>query len=517
MNALLLYPEMPATFWSMDHLMRIIGKKASYPPLGLLTIAALLPSEWKKRLVDLNVRPLGEEDLRWADLAFVGAMNVQAAAARALIARCREAGVPIVAGGPLFTHEWEKFAGVDHFVLGEAEITLPQFLADLEAGRPGPIYASKAFADVHRAPIPLWELVDLRRYAYGIVQYSRGCPYHCDFCDVTALFGRVPRTKTAAQIIAELEALGDLRRFDLVLFADDNLIGNKKALKTDLLPALIDWRGQRQPTVGFATQTTINLADDPELMELMLEAGFRHLFIGIETPDESSLVACKKGQNTRRDLLADVGRLQRAGFIVTAGFIVGFDTDTPSVFRRQIDFIQESGIVIATINLLKAPPGTELHERLKREGRLIEPFDFDEARTNIVSLMDAGTLERGYRSILAHIYAPAAVHWRARAFLQENPRPRVRHPVSRGRHWRDLGILFRLLLRAGLMGKERACFWRLLGWALRHRPERLVLALLFAALMHQFRRMSDAALRVYPLERQAAERAREALAEKLSG
>lgn len=333
MKALLIYPEMPPTFWTMYQVMEMVGKKASYPPLGLLTIAALLPEAWERRLIDLNVQPLREKDFQWADLVFIGAMNVQAVPARALIARCRSAGVPIVAGGPLFTHEHDQFAGVDHFVLNEAEITLPLFLADLEQGRPKPLYTTAQFADVQLAPLPRWELADLDQYAYGIVQYSRGCPYHCDFCDVTALFGKRPRTKTSAQIIAELGALGDLGRFDLLLFADDNLIGNKKALKADLLPALVDWRRQRPPTPGFATQVTINLADDPELMQLMLEADFRHIFIGIETPEEDSLIACQKGQNTHRDLLENVQQLQRAGFIVTAGFIVGFDTDTPATFQ----------------------------------------------------------------------------------------------------------------------------------------------------------------------------------------
>lgn len=491
MNALLIYPEMPSTFWSMDHLMKMVGKKASYPPLGLLTVAALLPEAWEKRLVDLNVRELAEEDLKWADQVFVGAMNVQATSARRLIARCRKAGVRIIAGGPLFTHEHEKFKGVDHFVLNEAEITLPQFLADLESGCPRPIYTSAEFADVHRTPAPRWELADLNQYAYGIVQYSRGCPYQCDFCDVTALFGRRPRTKTAEQIIAELEALGDLGKFDLILFADDNLIGNKRQLKAELLPALIEWRRTQGPITGFATQVTVNLADDPELMEMMLEAGFRHIFIGIETPEEDSLVACKKGQNTRRDLLENVRQLQRAGFIVTAGFIVGFDTDTPSVFQRQIDFIQEGGIVIATINLLKAPPGTELHERMKREGRLIEPFDFDEGKTNIVPAMDADMLHRGYRAILNHIYSPRYVYQRARTFLQENPRAKVENPVSRGLHLRDGRTFFRILFHIGMSGEERTYFWKLLLWTLFNRPKRLILAFSFAVLMYQFRKMRE--------------------------
>lgn len=491
MNILLVYPEMPATFWSMDHLMKMVGKRAGYPPLGLLTVAALLPEEWNKRLVDLNVRALKGQDLKWADYVFIGAMNVQAVSARDVIARCRQEGVRVVAGGPLFTHEYEKFEGVDHFVLNEAEVTLPQFLADLEVGYPKPIYWSSKFADVHQTPVPLWKLADLSQYAYAIVQYSRGCPYQCDFCDVTALFGRRPRTKTPEQIIAELEALDDLGLFDMVLFADDNLLGSRKRLKTELLPALIEWRAHKNPPVGFAAQVTVNLVDDPAMMKMMLEAGFRHAFIGIETPEEDSLIACRKRQNTKRDLLTDVRQMQKAGFIVTAGFIVGFDTDTPSVFQRHIDFIQDSGIVIATINLLKAPPGTALHDRMKREGRLIDCFDFDESKTNIIPRMDATILYEGYEYVLSHVYSPEYVYERAKTFMQAYQGANVRHPISRGIRLRDIGTIFRVVFHIGMLGKERIYFWKLLLWTRIHYPKRVKQAFLFAVLIYQFRRMYE--------------------------
>lgn len=494
MNILLVYPEMPYAFWSMTNLLKMAGKRASYPPVGLLTVAAMLPAEWDKRLIDLNLTPLADEDLRWADFVFIGAMNVQASAARALIARCNKAGVKVVAGGPLFTHEYTSFPGVDHFVLNEAETTLPAFLADLAAGSPKPVYQSADLADVHATPVPLWRLADLRQYGFAIVQYSRGCPYQCDFCDVTALFGRRPRTKTPDQIIAELEALGDLDRFDLVVFADDNLIGNKKLLKTELLPALIEWRARKRPAVGFATQVTVNLADDPELMRLMREAGFRHIFVGVETPDEDSLIACKKRQNTRRDLLDSVRALHRAGFIVTAGFIVGFDTDTPNIFERQIDFIQESGIVIAGVSVLKAPPGTELYARMKREGRLIYEFDFHESQTNIVPRMDAGLLSAGYRRVLSQIYSPERVYERVATFLQDyRSSDAAPHAVTGG--WspalirRYLGIIWRILYHIGLRSPERVQFWRLVFWGLRNKPKDADLAFFFGVWMHEFQEM----------------------------
>ncbi len=494
MNILLVYPEMPFAFWSMSKLLKISGKRASYPPVGLLTVAAMLPQAWNKRLVDLNLSPLTDEDIRWADFVFVGAMNVQATSARALIRRCKEAGVKVVAGGPLFTHEYESFPGVDHFVLNEAEVTLPRFLADLEQGCPKPIYTTPNMADMHQSPAPLWELADMRQYGFALVQYSRGCPYMCDFCDVTALFGRKPRTKTPRQIIAELEALGDLDDYDLVVFADDNLIGNKKLLKTELLPALIEWRQRKRCGVGFATQCTINLADDPQLMQMMLDAGFRHIFVGVETPDEDSLLACKKNQNARRDMLDSIRTLHQAGFMLTAGFIVGFDTDTPSIFQRQIDFIQDSGIVIAGVSVLKAPPGTELYARMKREGRLIYEFDFHESQTNIVPKMDARVLSEGYRQVLTHIYSPKHILERASNFLRDY-RTNYRGIAPNTSGWslklvlRYAGIFFRLVGMVGIRGPQRPYFWRLVYWTYKNRPDLIDLAFFLGVWMYEFQEM----------------------------
>lgn len=483
MKILLVYPEMPPTFWTMDNLIEVMGKKATTPPLGLLTVAALLPKEWSKRLVDINTGDvLDDEALQWADYVFIGAMNVQIRSVREVIARCKQAGVKMVAGGPLFTHEHESFPEVDHFVLNEAEITLPLFLADLEAGTLKPMYSTPEFADVLETPIPLWELADLDRYAYGLIQYSRGCPYMCDFCDVTALFGRKSRVKTPEQMIAELDALGDLNRFRMVFFADDNLIGNQRNLKKTLLPALIDWRAQNNPPVGFTTQVTINLADDAELMRLMLEAGFRHIFSGIETPEEGSLLASSKRQNTKRDLLDNVKRLHEAGFIIMAGFIVGFDTDTPESYQRQIDFIQESGIVMATVNLLKAPPGTELYAKMRKAGRLIEPFDFDDTESNIIPMIDPKQLYNGFDYVIRHSYSFEYVYRRSITFLKAYPGPKVKHPIRRKFSWQELGTGLRILYNVGVVGKGRGTFWKLMFWTLFNRPNMMAHSVLYATL-----------------------------------
>jgi radical SAM superfamily enzyme YgiQ (UPF0313 family) len=497
MKILLVYPKMPSTFWTFDHAVELAGKQACYPPLGLLTVAAMLPKTWDKRLIDLNVgQELTDEALEWADFVFLGAMNVQVRSAREIVAQCNRAGVKVVAGGPLFTHEYDTFPTVDHFVLNEAEITLPLFLADLEAGAPKPLYATPDFANVHETPIPLWELADLDKYVFAIVQYSRGCPYMCDFCDVTALFGRKPRIKKPEQMLAELEALGDLGRFDMVLFADDNLIGNKAHLKKELLPALIDWRMRAPFRVNFGTQVTVNLVDDEVLTRMMLEAGFGSIFCGLESPDEETLKATNKRQNTKRDLLGNVQKLHELGFTISAGFIVGFDTDTPESFQRMIDFIQESGIVIATVNLLKAPPGTELHARIKREGRLIEPFNFDENESNIVPVMDPRTLHEGFDYVLSHVYRPALVYARARAFLKpyQTTPPQIRKPGRKGspfpkrRDWESLG---RLVLAIGIRGNARWEFWKFVLWTLFNRPAKVRMALMLATMAYQLEKMYD--------------------------
>jgi radical SAM superfamily enzyme YgiQ (UPF0313 family) len=485
----MLFPEFPDTFWSFKHALKFVRKRASLPPLGLLTVAALLPSSWEKRLVDLNVRALTAKDLAWADLVCISAMIVQRASAQALIARCCAAGKLIVAGGPLFTSEHEQFPDVDHFVLNEAELTLPGFLRDFELGCAQRIYATSEFADIRQTPAPLWELADLQRYASMSLQYSRGCPFDCEFCDVTVKFGHRPRTKTAAQVIAELDGLRRLGWRGQVFFVDDNLIGNKRELKNELLPALIGWQKARHG-MPFYTEASINLADDPELMRLMSDAGFDGVFIGIETPDDSSLAECNKRQNQGRDLVADVKRIQRAGLQVQGGFIVGFDNDTSSIFQRQVEFIQKSGIVTAMVGLLNALPDTRLYARMKLEGRLLGPSTGDnvDGTTNFVSRMNAETLREGYQRILRYIYAPGPYYQRVRTFLREYRRPRITVRMN----WRHAMALVHSSIRLGIFGSERFHYWRLMIWTLFHRPSLVQVAVTLAIYGHHFRKCSIA-------------------------
>jgi len=485
-NVVLIYPEIPDTFWSFKHALKFIRKKAASPPLGLLTVAAMLPPDWGKKLMDLNVTAWSDEILEWADCAFVSGMVVQRESAMKVIARCKSAGLTVVAGGPLFTSEPEHFPQVDHFVLNEAEITLPQFLRDWGRNEAKPVYTTQEFADLTQTPRPQWDLLTLKRYASMNIQYSRGCPYQCEFCNVTALFGHHPRTKSSGQIIAELEALCKLGWRSPVFFVDDNLIGNKKRLKTELLPALIEWQKGKKG-ISFYTEASINLADDDELLQMMVDAGFNMVFIGIETPDSAGLKECSKHQNQGRDLVADVKHIQRAGLQVQGGFIVGFDSDTPHIFQRQIEFIQKSGIVTAMVGLLQAMPGTKLYERLKHEGRLLGQATGDnvDGTTNILPRMSLDTLSEGYRMIMNSIYSPKQYYQRLRTFLREYKAPKIRTPLQ---FFHLFGFL-NSVVRIGIFGRERWYYWRLLLWTQLHCPKAFPLAVTLAVYGHHFRKV----------------------------
>lgn len=489
MRILLLYPEFPDTFWSFKHALRFIRKKASFPPLGLLTVAALLPESWEKRLVDVNVTQLHQRDLEWADYVFISAMVVQRDSVRRMIARCHEAGVKIVAGGPLFISEHQDFPKVDYFVLGEAEATLPGLLADLERGQPKRVYQSDEFPDIEQSPTPLWELVDLRHYSSMCIQFSRGCPFDCDFCNITAMFGHRPRVKTAEQVIAELDGLYELGWRGGVFFVDDNFIGNKRKLKKEVLPALIEWR-QDKRGMGFHTEVSINLVDDPELLKLMVDAGFEKVFVGIETPDEKGLAECNKFQNEGRDLIACVKTLQHAGLEVQGGFIVGFDSDVPSIFQRQIEFIQNSGIVTAMVGLLQAPYGTRLYERLKKEGRLVGELSGNNTddTMNFKPKMDPKVLHEGYRRILLTIYSPRPYYERVRTFLREYKKSYAARPVPT---WQYFAAFLRSIVTLGMRGKERLEYWKLFFWTLFRRPNLLPEAITFAIYGFHFRRICE--------------------------
>lgn len=495
MNTLLIYPEFPHTFWSYTHALRYIGKRAVLPPLGLLTVAALLPKDWQVRLVDLNVGPLRPRDLAWADQVFISAMAVQQASAQKVIAECHAAGKRVVAGGPLFTSQRDSFPEVDHLVLNEAELTLPLFLADLEAGHPQRIYTTAQWAQMGASPLPRFELADLRRYAMMPIQYSRGCPFDCDFCDVTAQLGHLPRFKSAPQMVAELDRLHELGWKSSIFWVDDNLIGNKRHFQTEVLPAVRQWQTRHRPT-PFNAQVSINLADDPALIDQMAHAGFNTVFIGIETPDHSALAGCKKKQNLNRDLLADVHRIQAAGIQVQGGFIVGFDQDSPSIFNRQVEFIQSSGIVTAMVGVLQAMRGTRLYERLQREQRLTSESSGNNVASfsNFEPLMGTAELREGYGYVLRTIYSPRSYYQRVRVFLRQYRRPRIQEPLA----WQDVLAFLRSTVLLGIVGRERFEYWRLLLWTILHRPRLLPMAVYLSVLGNHYRGICKKYLRGLP-------------------
>jgi radical SAM superfamily enzyme YgiQ (UPF0313 family) len=488
-RVLLAYPRTPDSFWSFKHVLRLISKKAAFPPLGLLTVAAMLPREWELRLVDLNVEPLRDEQIRWADYVMVSAMLVQRASAEEIAQRCVALGRPVIAGGPLFTTSHESFPQIQHFVLGEAEDVIGQLIEDMEARSVRACYEASGRPDIKQVPAPRWDLIDPRHYATMAVQFSRGCPYDCEFCDIVVMNGRQPRTKSPAQLIGELEALLQRGWRGMVFIVDDNFIGDRKRTK-ELLKELVRWRESGDSLEGFLTEASLNLADDPELCDLMVKAGFRKVFVGIETPSLESLSECHKLQNQRGDLLQAVKTLQRAGLQVMGGFIVGFDADPHDIFERQFEFIQRSGVVTAMVGLLTALPKTRLYKRLLREGRIVAESSGNntEGALNFTPRLDRGFLESGYRELMRRLYEPSVYYPRIRTFLQEYRPPNQRLDLSH----RDVLTVLKSVWLLGIRQPGRAAYWRLLWSTLLRRPRHFRHAIELAIVGHHFRRVAAA-------------------------
>jgi radical SAM superfamily enzyme YgiQ (UPF0313 family) len=495
MNILLISPATPTTFWSLKHALRFVARRAAFPPLGLLTVAAMLPRAWQLRVADMDVAPLTDADVSWADYVMVSAMIVHKASIEAeIVPRCRRLGKPIVGGGPLFTTGYEEFAPDVHAVVRECEDTLGAHVADIEAGALRERYdAPAAFPDVRTTPVPRWELVNLGHYATMSVQYSRGCPFDCEFCDIVVMNGRRPRTKTPGQMLAELDALVDAGWRGTVFFVDDNFIGNKRCVK-ELLRALVAWRARRRPQVDFLTEASVNLADDVELLDLMTRAGFSSVFLGIETPVAASLAECDKQQNARGDLAEKVRTIQRAGLEVKGGFIIGFDSDPREIFELQFDFIQRTGIAAAMVGLLSALPKTRLYQRLLGEGRLDETSggkatsgNNTEAALNFVPKLDRKFIVDGYRRLMKALYEPGNYYRRVLVFLSEyRPRgPRLR--LS----WRDVRALVRSLWVMGVWHSGRRAFWKFLATVLVRYPWKLPPAIKLAIHGFHYRRVAE--------------------------
>jgi radical SAM superfamily enzyme YgiQ (UPF0313 family) len=460
MKALLVYPKYPDTFWSFKHALKYISKKAAFPPLGLLTVAAFFPEGWEIRLVDLNIYKLMEKDLQWADYVFVSAMLVQKESVSEILQECLRFGKKVVAGGPLFSGITEEYLPIiDHIILNEAEMTLPNFFRDLEEGNAKKIYRPSSFPPLSITPIPRWDLINIKDYASIMIQFSRGCPFDCEFCDITSMYGHKPRLKGTEQFLNELQALYDRGWRGSIFIVDDNFIGNKNAIK-ELLPHVIQWLEKHDYPFDFLTETSINIADDETLVRLMVEAGFRQVFIGLETPNEESLRECSKNQNCKRDMTAAIKKLQASGIEVLGGYIVGFDSDDENIFSRQIKFIQESGVVTAMVGLLNALPNTRLWQRLKEENRLdlIASGDNTDGSINFISRMDRAKLIEGYQRIIKTIYSPGPYYQRICEFLKYHA-PYGKRKIGKGR----IKPLLKSMLYIGVLGNgiTQVYYWRL--------------------------------------------------------
>jgi radical SAM superfamily enzyme YgiQ (UPF0313 family) len=474
MKILLVYPYSPDSFWSFRHALSFISKKAAVPPLGLITVSAMLPTSWEKRLIDMNVTKLKTTDIQWADMVFISAMNIQKDSVDYVINECVKQGVKIVAGGPLFTQEYQNYPEVAHFILNEAEITLPLFLADLKAGRtPEKLYKTDAFADLTQSPVPDFHLLSMKDYAFMSIQVSRGCPYACDFCEITTLLGNKVRMKSTAQVIN-------------VSVVDDNFIGNTHHIKNELLPAMIAWQKSHKHPFVFSSQSSINLADDNRLLSLMTESGFGSTFIGIETPSNASLHECNKVQNKNRNMLHSVTKIQRAGMLVSGGFIVGFDSDSPSVFQQQIDFIQQSGIVSAMVGLLNAPKNTKLYNRLGEEKRLINTSSGNNTdySMNFIPRMNQSELIAGYKRIINDIYTTKPYYNRVRKLFANYKRKNQKQqkmsiPI--------LKALAKSIYVIGIRSKGQSDFWKFLIWTLIFQPTSLADAIEYSIYGYHYR------------------------------
>jgi radical SAM superfamily enzyme YgiQ (UPF0313 family) len=488
MKVLMVQPQTPDTFWGFKYAVRFISRKSAEIPLGLITVAGLLPQEWEIRLIDMNIAPLKNDDILWADMLFLTGMNIHADSFRRVVRRCNELNVMVVAGGPMATMEHKQILGVDHFVLNEAEITLPLFLEDLKNGCPKPVYQTDEFPDIALTPQPQWRLLDMPKYASMNVQYSRGCPFNCEFCSITALNGHKPRTKSREQFIGEIDALYNSGWRGGVFIVDDNFIGNRRKLKNDILPAMSEWAEVHGYPFSYTTETTLNICDDNELMDRMVDAGFSHIFIGIETPNSASLAECGKYQNLDRDIVSSIKRLHQKGLRVSGGFIIGFDNDPADIFEAQINLIQKSGVVTAMVGLLNAPAGSRLYDRLKQENRLLNLFNGNnvDGSINFIPKMNYKRLLSGYIALLRFIYAQPNYYKRVKTFLREY---RLPTKANLQLTFQDISALFKSIWRIGVLESGRRYYWQLFFYSLFRYPRKFPLAITMAIYGFHFRKI----------------------------
>ncbi len=465
-NVLMVYPLIPSmTYWSFSNALKMVGKKSAFPPLGLATVAAMLPNSCPIRLLDMNVEPLTDEDLQWADVVFLSAMIVQNESFEEVVQRAKHFSVPVVAGGPYASTAYAELEGVDHFVIGEAERTLGSFWNDFCTGKAKRAYARpvtetefetlKAYfgeeidlqmangrPDVNMTPIPRFDLLRLKSYRSMSVQASRGCPIGCEFCDIWRRFGKKPRFKDADNLIRELDALYKLHWRGPVFVVDDNFIGNRKRAR-EILTVMTEWQKKHGYPFLFFTEGTLTLADDDQLLTGFREAGFDMVFIGIETPSEESLKETHKLINTRGSVADKVEKIQRHGIQVTSGFIIGFDNDPDTIADNMIEFIQNLGIPVAMVGLLQALPETDLYDRLEKEGRLLSKASGNNThafQTNFLTKRPMEDVSQDYQKVLQALYTPDLKSYfeRCELLLKRWASPKHTSPVG----WVEIRALF---------------------------------------------------------------------------
>ncbi|MEW6365319.1 MAG: B12-binding domain-containing radical SAM protein [Acidobacteriota bacterium] len=504
--ALLIYPEFsPYSFWNYKEVCRLVGAKYPAAPLGLITLAALLPESWQMKLVDMNTTELRDSDIDEADLVFIGGMLPQQANFLRLIDRVHGRGKKVVAGGPDPTSQPEIYRRSDYLVLGEVEDSIASFLKDLESGVERGVYLpGETRPDMTRSPVPRFDLLDLKAYLMIGIQVTRGCPFNCEFCDIIELYGRVPRLKTPEQVVAELDALYTLRYRGLVDLVDDNFIGNKRQIK-EVLRAVGEWSAARGYPFFFCTQASINIADDEELLDLMRDVDFRYVFIGIESADEEVLAFTKKSTNLRRAISEDLLELYQHGIVVNGGFIIGFDGETPASARSIRDTIDRGRICMAMIGLLYALPGTQLTRRLAREGRLFEKesrmgpgddtaIDQTTSGLNFVTKRDRAEIYEDYKYVLNQVYAPKSYFDRSMRLCRVLNR-KAKHKLSWPEKLRAARAFIRLVLKLGLKPVTAYYFWRNIILTLLLHPSSVEeLANLMAMYIH-FRKQTDNTLK----------------------
>ncbi len=488
MRVLLIYPLFPKSFWSFEKTLALIDRKALLPPLSLITVAAILPQEWEFKLVDRNIREIKESEWDWAELVIISGMIVQREDLLSQIKKAKKRGKTVAVGGPYATSTPEQLqdTGVDYLVLDEGEITLPMFVAALERGESSGVFRTTEKPDVTKTPIPRYDLLEFEAYNNMSVQFSRGCPFQCEFCDIIVLYGRKPRTKTPQQLLSELQKLYDLGWRGSVFMVDDNFIGNKRNVKL-LLKELKVWMQERDYPFSFLTEASVDLAKDDELMRLMIDCGFKQVFLGIETPDEASLSLTQKFQNTRDPLSESVDKITKVGLQVMAGFIIGFDGEKPGAGDRIVRFVEQTAIPLAMFSMLQALPNTALWKRLEQEGRLLDVEVVDINQTTLMNFVPTRPIEeiaQEYVEGFLTLYEPKVYLERIFRYFMKlgTPRSSTKRKLDR----QSIPPLLTICWRQGIVRNTRWKFWINLIKLIQHNPKIVPLYLSSCAEIEHF-------------------------------